>query len=333
MTTTRRIQWMDFLRGMAIVLVLFWHAPAIPALYGYEIPTWIRAASDFFMPFRMPMLMFLSGMLLSRSLKRRLPEYFLGKLALLGWPYILWSAIHIVQFGNGLSLTSPRSWMATGYLWFLFFIAVYYGLAPFIRWVPSWLVSVAAFIASVPFDGELTKGFFYFLGFFYAGHFLAERHTVLARLTTGWPLVLCAIAAVGVGVWSAAGGQALKYEAFTALGSMAGIIAAMSLADALPASPFRSFVEGVGRKSIVYYVSHFPIIIACMVALRVAGVDSFAVVVIVGFIGSLVAGHLLARWSGQAPVAWLFRLPGYDDALRRIRTADSGLPRRADTLG
>ncbi len=36
-----RQTWMDVLRGTAIVLLLLWHAPAIPALIGVEMPEWV----------------------------------------------------------------------------------------------------------------------------------------------------------------------------------------------------------------------------------------------------------------------------------------------------
>ena len=34
LTTDQRMHWMDILRGFAMILVLAWHAPAIPALLG-----------------------------------------------------------------------------------------------------------------------------------------------------------------------------------------------------------------------------------------------------------------------------------------------------------
>ncbi|MHC8608820.1 acyltransferase family protein [Paenarthrobacter ureafaciens] len=306
---SNRIQWMDFLRGAAILLVLLWHAPAIPVLYGFEMPPWVRATNDFMMPFRMPMLMFLSGMLLSKSLQRNLVVYYRGKLVLLGWPYLVWAFIHILQFGEDLSVTSPRSWVATGYLWFLFFVMAFYFLAPLIRWAPDWCISILSFSISVYFDGELTTGFFYFLGFFYAGSFFANSPRLLVYFTSGWRVPACGAVAVGLGIWSALDGPALKYEAFTAMGSLSGIIAAIGLCKLLPDSRFRNFFERIGQKSIVHYVSHFPIIIAVTLGMRALGVSSFGVVVVAGFVSATCLGLLLARLSDQAPISWLFRFP------------------------
>ncbi|WP_372710385.1 acyltransferase family protein [Arthrobacter rhombi] len=327
--TTTRFRWMDLLRGTAIVMVLVWHAPAIPVLYGLEMPEWVRTTNNFFLPFRMPMLMFLSGSLLSHSIKRPLPEYLLGKVALIGWPYLVWAGLHIIQGPSNYVLTSPWSWVATGYLWFLFFIGTYYCMAPFIRRLPAWLVSVASFAASVPFDGELAKGFFYFLGFFYAGNFFTQRQDVFGRLGRGWPLAVCAVVAIGVGVWSSLNGVESKYEAITAPGSLAGIMVAMAAAKALPDSRLVRAVEGIGRKSIVYYVSHFPIIIVTTVALLSAGVESSAVVTAVGLVTAFIACAVLARFSSLRPLVWLYQMPGFPALRRRLRASDSKRPRSA----
>ena len=63
--------WTPF--GAAILLLLIWHASAIPVLLGLPMPDAIRLANAFFLPYRMPTLMFLSGMLLARTLASRSP--------------------------------------------------------------------------------------------------------------------------------------------------------------------------------------------------------------------------------------------------------------------
>lgn len=57
-SATLRYEWMDMLRGIAILLVVVWHSIAIPALFDLGMPPVIRSINDFFLPFRMPTLMF-----------------------------------------------------------------------------------------------------------------------------------------------------------------------------------------------------------------------------------------------------------------------------------
>ncbi len=95
-----RLQWMDMLRGSAIVLVMLWHSSAVPVLYGARMPEAVRAVNMFFLPFRMPTLMFLSGLLLPASLRKPLPVYYAGKFAAIGWPYLVFVLLDRLLQGN-----------------------------------------------------------------------------------------------------------------------------------------------------------------------------------------------------------------------------------------
>lgn len=62
----RRRHWMDALRGGAVLLVVFWHAFAMP----YDnAPTAIAWVMNFLAVYRVPLLLLLSGLLLDRSLR------------------------------------------------------------------------------------------------------------------------------------------------------------------------------------------------------------------------------------------------------------------------
>ena len=74
-----RMQWMDLLRGLAVLLVVVLHAASHG---GAEVEGW-TLVNRHLTPFRMPLLMFLSGMLLHRSLAKPLPVYLWGKVAAL----------------------------------------------------------------------------------------------------------------------------------------------------------------------------------------------------------------------------------------------------------
>ncbi len=88
-----RVAWMDSVRGTAMILLLLYHCTAVPETLGMPMPTALRWFSAFFMPYRMPTLMVLSGMLLSRSLRKPLPDYFAGKVAGIVWPYLVWVVV------------------------------------------------------------------------------------------------------------------------------------------------------------------------------------------------------------------------------------------------
>lgn len=301
---------MDLLRGIAIVLVLAWHAPAIPVLYGYEMPTWLLAANNTLLPFRMPTLMFLSGLLLPRSLGKPLGTYLYGKVRMLVWPYVLWAGLHMVIYGAVAPMYHPRAWIATGYLWFLFFIACYYFLAPFVRWVPAWLLPLAMFVLSVPAPDSLSTRFLYFGGFFFAGNLVAQRPQWLeAALARRWVVAGCTAAAVALGAWSAMADT--QYQAQYAVGSLAGILAAIAGARAVEGAAWTVPVQAIGRRSLVYYAAHFPIMIGTLTLLELMGVESLLVIAAANFVVALALCAVLARYREVPPVRWLFEAPRF----------------------
>ncbi|NSX38244.1 acyltransferase family protein [Pseudarthrobacter oxydans] len=85
----KRMQWMDVMRGAAVLLVILFHTESQISgnLPGYE-PIF-AIFNDAVAPFRMPTLMLMSGMLLPRSLRKPVGAYLRGKLFVIGWPYLL----------------------------------------------------------------------------------------------------------------------------------------------------------------------------------------------------------------------------------------------------
>src|SRR5690606_791284 len=91
----RRLDWMDFLRGLSILLVVLHHSTQIVSERVDELPEVFVFISNFFAPYRMPMLMFLSGLLVAGSLQRPAGEYLWGKVRRILWPIIVWTLIYV----------------------------------------------------------------------------------------------------------------------------------------------------------------------------------------------------------------------------------------------
>lgn len=305
-----RFHWMDMLRGAAIVLVMLWHAPAIPVLYGAVMPAPIRAANMFFLPYRMPTLMFLSGLLLPASMRKSPLVYYVGKISLIVWPYILWVTLDRFITGNPHPWYHWRAWYAISYLWFLFFIGVYYAIAPLFKRLPLW-VPIALFVSiSIVLPPGTEKRLTYFAVFFFVGRLFAHRPTWLNRFASGRWLVLAGGLALAFGVASAILGLGLAYRIQYGLFSLAGIFTLIALARTIDRRGIKlAWLTQIGRNSIVYYASHFPIMVGVMTGLYALGVHNFELVAITNLAVALAGGWLLVRFRSVPPVTWLFALP------------------------
>lgn len=305
-----RMEWMDTLRGTAIVLVVLWHAPAVPALFGAEVPDALLALDFFFLPFRMPTLMFLSGLLLAPSLRKPLVRYYAGKVAMVVWPYVLWVQLDRVLLGAAHPWFHWRAYYATSYLWFLFFIGVFYAVAPLLRRVPTGVVVLSCAVANVVLPSGTENRMTYFAVFFFLGHLVGRRPAWVDRLTRG-PLVwMWAAAGAAVGVLSAVTRLEYAYQVVLAPFSLAGIAAAIAFArwiDGRGQSP--RWLVSVGQHSIVYYVSHFPVMVGLVHLFDALSIDQVLVLSVVNAVASMVVGWVLARLRSRAPVRWLFESP------------------------
>ena len=92
---------MDLLRGTAILLVIAHHLRLVQQIWDGGTPWAMVELSEALAPFRMPALLFASGLLLARSLRRPPGRFLAGKLRGLLWPWLLWSAVMLPILGWG----------------------------------------------------------------------------------------------------------------------------------------------------------------------------------------------------------------------------------------
>ena len=304
-----RLQWIDLLRGLAIVLVLVWHAPAVPALFDWPMPEWLRTANNSLLPFRMPLLMFLSGLLLPRALAKNRWDYYLGKARSLVWPYLIWAVVFIGQYGSSPPLTSWRAWYAVGYLWFLFFITVYYLIAPMVVRLPAWLTPWLFMVVSIPLPPGTEKRLLYFGTFFFLGYWFATSATLRSSVR-GWLIPVAGVIAIAWGTASAIWGIELAYRGEFALFTVCGILVAAWLAQRARGRWVRTLAF-IGRNSIVYYVTHFPLMTLVVFAALQLGWTKDPIIWIPCLLVGLAGATAFAHGRHRPWVAWLFEMPGF----------------------
>lgn len=303
-----RIDWMDLLRGISILLVILHHSTQIVSARIDDVPEALTFLSNFFAPFRMPMLMFLSGLLVATSLKRPAGAYLWGKVRRIVWPIVVWTVIYVTASGGSdFAWYEPGFWNT--YLWFLQFITAYYVIALLTRWVPAWLFIVLPFIGMflLPMD-SLEQRFFYLMPFFFLGalveHFWKQYASLLS---TRWAAVL-AIVPIGVALYSGFVNP-LWYQPLAAVPAMVGVLILVRLASVAPAARWLAPVRFTGKYSLIFYCVHYPVFAGLGRLAERAGITD-PLIGIVGIFAVTLGVCFAFAWVGRRlPVSLLFELP------------------------
>jgi len=108
-----RWHWIDYMRGIAILLVVFRHILLGIQQSNVEVPVFLQKANTISSSFRMPLFFVLSGIFIQSSMAKRSLKQILGvKFENLFYPYLIWSVIQItIQILVSGSTNSQRTWI------------------------------------------------------------------------------------------------------------------------------------------------------------------------------------------------------------------------------
>ena len=307
-----RQEWMDVVRGVCILLVIGLHAALIIERFG-ETP-WqpLVEFNQLFAPYRMPMLMFLSGLLLERSLRKGPLVYAEGKVRRILYPYMLWTCVFGLVVTPQFEWHNPWLWMGASYLWYLFFLMLCYAIAPFLRQWNSLAVAVVCLLISylMPDGTKYQERLFCLMGYFFLGDFVATSGYMLRVLKARLWLNI----SVPIAAWlsyAAFLDDGLSYRAELVLPTFAGIIVLIHLARRLSGFAVAAPLKFVGRNSIIFYIVHYPVMFSVINAILThAPATSKPTIAAVTFVVSLAICGLVAWGSHRAPaIQALFVLP------------------------
>lgn len=314
-----RIDWMDMLRGLSMLLVILHHSTQIVSARIDVLPEALTFISNFFAPFRMPMLMFLSGLLVASSLKRSAGVYLWGKVRRIVWPIVVWTLIYVfASGGSDFAWYEPGFWDT--YLWFLQFITAYYVIALLTRWVPIWLfvvvpligMSLLSLLSSIGMTllppESLEQRFLYLMPFFFFGA-LIERFWAqyVIILSTRWVAVLATIP-LGVALFSALV-TPLWYEPLAVVPAIVGILILVRLASVTPEARWLGPLRFLGKYSLIFYCVHYPVFAGLGRLAERAGITDPVIGLIVIFALTLAVSFGFAWVGRRLPVSLLFELP------------------------
>lgn len=310
----KRIVWMDCARGAAIMLVIMSHS-ITQLRFGYEVPSGLTRLSDALSPFRMPLLAFLSGMLVHLSLRKERSIFFTGKVKNLLWPYAIWTIICGLTAGANYTVTDYEFYIS--YLWYILYLFFFYIAAYLLRSAPKLpiILSALTLAALIPADFDTPRRFFYLMSIFFLGHFAHEYGNTWAKIVQSkWNWIL--IFPVSIAILLAMTGEGVRYSPEWLAASISGVILACSVA-AFASRPGSNrlltstlaYFSHLGKDSLVYYVSHYPIVYGVIILFSALDATLW-VAFPIAIVTALVCGYALVALRRRSRiVSALFTFP------------------------
>lgn len=282
MTTQSRISWVDYAKGVCIILVVMMHAVhRVEDQLGAE--GFLGPIVDFARPFRMPDFFLISGLFLSRSLNGPLADYIDRKFVHFAYFYILWHTIQLTIFEAPLLMSSPGGFLwewvlgfakPSGTLWFVHMLMIFYAVTRLIRNVPVMIVMALAIGLQSAYQlGWTDTGlsvidrFSNRYVYFFAGYAFAPAVFAFAsRAAASVPLAVAGLLAWAVvNQLAVSRGLHVGFGSSLILGAM-GAAAVCTVAALLVRFEWAKILRYCGRNSIVIYLA-FPIPLAVMLKL------------------------------------------------------------------
>lgn len=273
-STSTRLTWIDTVKGLAIILVVLYHADSLTSGKSWETEHLGVFTSALF-SVRMPLFFAMSGFFVLRRIDRPWSWQLRNRIGPFLWLFVLWTVLWLLAFVvipwdrtedydlySGLRLFIDPSVGP----WYIYALAIYFVIAKLIHPLPVWAQLCVGAVISLPVA----------LGFVSVdvwawdsliSHFLAFQIGVLgtrwftrvAERSSVWRLLLYGA------VWAAGAGAMYFTDTdlssvwrlpLTVFGMAMGVTAAALLARYAPWSR----LDWIGRNTLPIYLLHVPII-------------------------------------------------------------------------
>jgi uncharacterized membrane protein YcfT len=318
-----RVDWVDYAKGICIVMVVMMHS-----VLGVELAAgrtgFMHLVVMFAKPFRMPDFFLISGLFLPIVINRDWRTYLDRKVMHFVYFYVLWVTI---QFGfKAPAFAAETSWSHAGLLyleafidpfgtlWFIYLLPIFFVVIKATRNLPPTLIwGIAALLESAHIStgwtviDEFSARFIYiYSGYLFADYVFAlsdraraHPRSALATLAL-WALIDGGLVALGVSEW----------PGISLLLGFSGACAIITIGTLLARMHWLEFLRFCGEHSIVIYLAFFLPMASTRTLLLHAGIihDIGLISLIVTIVG--VVGALAIWWAALAVKAnFLFERP------------------------
>lgn len=342
-----RQSWVDYARGVAIILVLYRHVFEGIKSSGIDVSNflYLEHFNIMFFSFRMPLFFIVSGIFLSASFaKRGFRKYVENKFKIILYPYFLWGCLQITlqiifsKYVNGVRTPfdylylfyQPNEIEQFWYLYALFNVSVLYVILKYIaRLGMGYQVAIGGvmYFAAAYFHRHGTNlGFlldiFHNYIFIVIGDLIHTwiRNTKRIRLFQSWKLffilIIPFIISQGYFLYKNMQFSGMKYRyveyfepLYFLLIALTGCAFVISACFLLQRYERPHWLKVLGRYSLYIYVSHVIVFAGLRTFFtHVLHITNVPILLITGIISGLLVPVILYRLSVALNMEWLFTL-------------------------
>jgi uncharacterized membrane protein YcfT len=268
---TSRIDWVDYAKGICIVLVVMMHSTLGVEKAAGSV-SWVHGFIDWAKPFRMPDFFMISGLFLASRIDKPWREYLDSKVVHFLYFYVLWLLIQTVFkacliCGIEGAIAASKVFLTGfvepfGTLWFIYLLPIFFVLVKALRRVsPPVIFFGGALLLAAGIDtgwliiDEFSSRFV----FFYAGYWLSKYIFTFASEVDARPTYLIV---TGLVIWGFAN-YAMVHAGLSVLPGLnlllglVGACAVVSMGVLLSKFKITASLRYLGQNSIVIYLSFF----------------------------------------------------------------------------
>jgi fucose 4-O-acetylase-like acetyltransferase len=348
-----RNQWIDYARGICIILVCYRHCFEGLRIAGLDTSSYpsLEVLNVCFFSFRMPLFFIVSGLFVSRSLqKKSLGNYLDSRFRIVFYPMLIWGSLQITlqlllkDYVNAVRepidylnlLILPRKIEQFWYLNALFFVGAVYAILKVALKVKLWqqfLLGLFLYGISLYFKyngivaGFLNDVFFYYI-FFSIGDwisdFLLQEKNESIITSPKW-LIPSLVVFIGSQTFYTINHLQYKNEtdipypiyALFIISSVSGAFFVIQTSAILKQLNMARWLRVIGYHSLYIYLVHLIVIAAVRVVLvKILDIQNIPVIIIIAMTMGIVLPMILYNISVRAGAWWLFSLKKPIDEIR-----------------
>jgi len=342
-----RLSWIDYARGIAIILVAYRHVYEGAKESGIAVQNYIflEYINIFFYSFRMPLFFILSGVFITKSLQKRgFKAYLETKARSILYPYFLWGFLQLslqivfTRYTNGhptfLSYLNlfyqPREVAQFWYLYALFNVSILYAVSKYflkLTAIHNILIGVLLFyFSSIIYQENIKTGFVFDICHYYIffsvgdliSNFLLNKNNQ-RYFESGKTLLFMFAAFVVVQSYFLIENLSHTtskymfvefYQPFIFLFiAFIGCAFIVNLTFILQKMNILNWLNILGRYSLYIYVSHVIAFAGVRIILsKLLGIQNVALILISGIVSALVIPLILYKLAVKWNIRWVFTL-------------------------